>query len=170
MIRDLGVALAMQGRRRGGADGAERAGGQGRSADERQGPAHRRLELGHPSRRGAAWHQHADDRRHGDGVHARRQRPRGALVHRRWRLVARRVARGDQLCAPRAAAGRVLRREQPDRAVDAGTRADRLFARSRTRPSATEFPASPWTAPIPTRSPRRSRGLPTGHARDAGRR
>ena len=48
-----------------GPDGAERADGQGRSADGRQGSAHRRLRLGHPAAGRAAGDRHADDRRHG---------------------------------------------------------------------------------------------------------
>ena len=50
-------------------------------------------------------------------------RPRGSVVHRRGRLVARRMARGDQPVRRPPAAGGVLRSEQPDGAVDAGARA-----------------------------------------------
>ena len=45
------------------ADGPQRADGQGRPADERQGPAHRRLRLGHPAACGAARDLDADGRR-----------------------------------------------------------------------------------------------------------
>ena len=73
----------------------------------------------------------ADDRRHGDGVRARRLGPRRRVVHRRRRLVARRVARGDQPLRRAPAAGDLLRPEQPDRALDAGraiSRPSRVFA------------------------------------------
>ena len=53
------------------------------------------------------------------------QGPRRALVHRRGRIVARRMARGDQSLRRAPAAGRLLRAEQSDRAVDAGSRAVR---------------------------------------------
>ena len=71
LIRDLGVALAMRPDGRDRAHGAVGADGQGRSADGRQGPAHRRFRARHPAGRGAAGDRHADDRRHGDGVRAR---------------------------------------------------------------------------------------------------
>ena len=53
------------------------------------------------------------------GVRARWKRTRSALVHRRWRDVARRVARGDQSVRGTPAACHLLRREQPDGALDA---------------------------------------------------
>ena len=59
---------------------------------------------------------------HGDGVRARRIGPRRGLVHRRRRVVARRMARGDQPVRRAPAAGDLLPREQPDGAVDAGRR------------------------------------------------
>ena len=65
----------------------------------------------------------ADDCRHGDGVRARRVGRVGRrVVHRRRRVVARRMARGDQPVRGAAAAGDLLRREQSDGAVDAGRR------------------------------------------------
>ena len=106
----------------------------------------------------------ADRRRHGDGLLARGRRPRGALVHRRGRQLARRVARGDQSLRGAAAAGGVLRPEQPDGALDAGAPSSRPSACSPTRPSATGSRASPSTAPIRTRSPRRSPGPPSARA------
>ena len=57
---------------------------------------------------------------HGAGVRARRRRPRRGVVHRRRRLVARRMARGDQPVRRAPAAGGLLHREQPDGALDAG--------------------------------------------------
>ena len=106
VIRDLGVDAGHAARRRGGAAGAERADGQGRSADVRQGPAHRRLGVGRAAGRGAAVDRVAEHRRPGDGLLARGLGPRRAVVHRRGRLVARRVARGDQPVRRRASCRR----------------------------------------------------------------
>ena len=50
------------------------------------------------------------------------ERARRAVVHRRRRLVARRMARGDQRLRGGEAAGDLLPAEQPDRALDAGAR------------------------------------------------
>ena len=61
-------------------------------------------------------------RRPGDGVLAQGHRARRLLVHRRGRLVARRMARSHQPVRGAQAAGGVLRGEQPDGAVDAGAR------------------------------------------------
>ena len=108
---------------RDGADGAVGADGQGGSADGRQGSARRRFRLRHPAGVRAARHRHADARRHGAGVSARGLGPGGDLLHRRGRLVARRVARGDQPVRGAQASRGLLPREQPDRAVDAGARA-----------------------------------------------
>ena len=52
----------------------------------------------------------------------RGQRARRAVVHRRGRLVARRVARGDQHLRARELPADLLPAEQPDRALDAGPR------------------------------------------------
>ena len=121
MIRDLGVTLAMRPEPDDRPHGAERADGQGRAADSTaRTSAHRRLRLGHPAAGGAADDRDADARRHGDGVLARGLAARRRLVHRRRRIVARRVARGDQPVRRAAAAGDLLRPEQPDGAVDAG--------------------------------------------------
>ena len=105
---------------------------------------------------------------HGDGVLARRIGPRRDLVHRRRRIVARRMARGDQPVRGAPAAGDLLRREQPDGALDAGRASSRPCACSPTRPPATASPASRSTAPIPTRSPRRSPGRPSARAPGSG--
>ena len=61
---------------------------------------------------------------------ARRIGPRRRVVHRRRRIVAGRMARGDQPVRGAPAAGDVLRREQPGRAVDAvvDQSAARVFA------------------------------------------
>ena len=125
-----------------GAHGAQRADGQGRSADERQGPARRRLRAGaccRPRRRSAIGTLTIAGMamafaRDGHG-------PRRRLVHRRGRLVARRVARGDQPLRRAQAAGHLLRAEQPDRALDAGARDSPRCACSPTRPPATASPA-----------------------------
>ena len=87
-------------------------------------------------------------------------RTRGGLLHRRGRDLARRVARGDQPLRRAAAAGGLLRAEQPDGALDAGRRP---VGRARLRGEggrATASPASRSTEPIPRRSRRRSRGRP----------
>ena len=130
IIRDLGAALAMRPEPRDRAHGAERADGQGRAADGRPRPAHRRFRLGHSAGGGAAVDQQPDRGRHGPGVRARRARARRRVVHRRGRIVARRMARGDQSVRRAAAAGGLLPREQPDRAVDAGAR---TIGRARVR-------------------------------------
>ena len=109
----------------GGAHGAERPDGQGRRAVRRQGSAHRRFRVGHPAAGRAAHDRRADRGRHRHGVLARWLRARRGVVHRRRRIVARRVARSDQPVRRAAPAGRLLHREQSDRAVDARDRADR---------------------------------------------
>ncbi len=125
LIRDLGAALAMRCERGDGPDGAERADGEGRPAARGKGPQHRRLRPGHPAADRTARHRDADDCRDGAGLSARGLGPRGDLVHRRRRRLARRVARGDQPVRRAAAAGDLLRAEQPDGAVDADRRSDR---------------------------------------------
>ena len=92
------------------------------------------------------------------------------LVHRRGRIVARRVARGDQPVRRAAAAGDLLRREQPDGALDAGRR---TVGRPRVRRQGRRLRhprdhAS--TAPIPDGSPRRSPGRPSARAPGRARR
>ncbi len=114
--------------------------GESRTADARQGPARRRLRVGHSARGRAARHRIADDRRDGAGLRARRQRARGAVLHRRRRLVARRMARGDQPVRRAPAAGGLRGREQSDGALDAGARAVRRRASSPTRPSGYGIP------------------------------
>ena len=88
--------------RRHGAHGAERADGQGRPADRRQGPARRRFRLGHPAAGGAADDRDADDGRHGDGV--LRATDRAASRCRSSAKADRRSANGTRrsTCAPRA--------------------------------------------------------------------
>ena len=118
---------------RDGADGPERADGQGRPADGRQGPARRRLRAGASCRRRRRSRSATlTIAGHGDGVLRATDRGRVArLVHRRRRIVARRMARSDQPLRRAAAAGDLLRPEQPDRALDAGranSRAVRVFA------------------------------------------
>ncbi len=98
------------------------------------------------------------------------RRPRRLLVHRRRRQLARRMARSDQpvrrpQAAGRSSACRTTRRRCPRRCTRTRPRAS-----SPTRRSATACPASPSTAPTPTRSPRRSPGPPTGRAPAPGRR
>ncbi len=107
-------------RRRGRAPRARGPDGQGRWPDARQGPAHRRPRVGRAARHGAADDRDHDARGHGDGLRARGPRPRRGLVHRRGRIVARRVARSHQRVRRAAMARRVLRREQPDGPVDTG--------------------------------------------------
>ena len=97
--------------------------------------------MGHPAADRAAGDRRAHDGRHGDGVRARRRGARRRLVHRRRRLVARRVARGDQPVRRAPAAGDLLRAEQPDGALDAGRAISRPSASSPTRRSATASPA-----------------------------
>ena len=109
--------------------------------------------------------------RHGHGVRARRSAAAGrGVVHRRRRIVARRMARGDQPLRRAPAAGDLLRPEQPDRAVDAGVANSPRCACSPTRRPATASRASRSTAPIPRRSPPPSPGRPSGRAPALGRR
>ena len=119
IIRDLGVSLAMRSDDDGDSIGAERADGQGWTADGRQGSAHRRFRLGRAPGDGTVVDQHDVDCRHRDGIRASEEQPGRRVVHRRRRLVARRVARGDQPVRGPAPAGVLLPREQPDRPVDA---------------------------------------------------
>ena len=124
MIRDLGVTLAMRTDAGDRADGALGPDGQSRPADERQGPPHRRLRVrasSRPRRRSASG---ALTMAGMAMAFAREgQRPRRAVVHRRGWIVDGRMARGDQPVRRAAAAGDLLRAEQPDGAVDAGARA-----------------------------------------------
>ena len=92
IIRDLGAALAMRPDRATVRMVLNAQMGKQGAADGRQGPAHRRLRVGHPSGDGAAVDQHAVGGGHGDGVCARAIGPRRGVVHRRRRLVARRMA------------------------------------------------------------------------------
>jgi len=105
-----------------GAHGPQRANGEGRASARGKGSAHRRLRVGNPAPGRTARDLDADDRRNGDGILARRIGPRGHFVHRRRRIVARRVARGDQRVRGAAIAGDFLCREQSDRAFNAGLR------------------------------------------------
>ena len=130
IIRDLGAAIAMRHDRETVRDDPERADGQGRAADERPRSARRRLCERHPAGGGAAGDQQPDGGRHGPGVQARRRRASGAGIHRRGRLVARGMARGNQFVRRAQAAGGVLPGEQPDRALDAGAG---QFGRARVR-------------------------------------
>ena len=155
--------------RRDGAHGPERADGQGRPADGRQGPPHRRLRLGHPARRRAARRSAPlDDRRHGDGVRARGTRPRRRC--RSSARAARRSANGTRrsTCAPRAG----CRRSSASRTTRPRSRRRSPIsppcACSPTRPPATASRASRSTAPIPRRSPRPSPGRPSARARAQG--
>ena len=95
--------------------------------------------------------------------------PGGDLVHRRGRLVARRVARGDQPVR-RAALPAVFCVENNQTALSTPVReqsAVRVFA---DKAAGYGIPASRSTAPIPTRSPRRSPGRSSGRARARSRR
>ena len=94
-----------------------------------------------------------DDSRNGDGLLARGRGPGRALVHRRGWFVARGVARGDQPLRGATAASRLLRAEQPDRALDADRASSRRCGCSPTRPLATESRGSRSTGRIPTRLP-----------------
>ena len=164
VIRDIGIALAMRHDAEAvrnvltaqmGKDGPPMFGKDLHTGD---------FELGRAAGHGAAGDRRALARRHGPGVLARAVGARGGVVHRRRRLVARRVARGDQPVRGAEAAGDLLPREQPDRALDAGRATTRRCACSPTRRPATAFPASRSTAPIPRRSPRRSPGRPNARA------
>ena len=91
-------------------------------------------------------------------------RARRLLVHRRRRLLARRVARGHQsvrgaASCRRCSACRTTRPRSRRRCPRT-----RPPASSPTRRPATAFPASPSTAPTPTPSPRRSPGQPIARA------
>ncbi len=96
--------------------------------------------------------------------------PRGAVVHRRRRIVAGRVARGDQSvrCAPSARGllpWRTIRRRSRPRSASS-----LRSASSPTRRQATGYRASRSTVPIRTKSRRRSRGPWSGRGQDEGRR
>ena len=123
MIRDLGVA-GHAARARDGANGAERADGEGRPAVRRQGSAHRRFRLGHSAAGRAPGHLDADDRRHGDGVS--RGKARGASrvsFIGRGRIFARRMARGHQPLCGRGGCRRFSASQNNQTgAVDAGRR------------------------------------------------
>ena len=90
----------------------QRADGQGRPADERQGPAHRRLRRGASCRPRRRWRSaRSSIAGHGAWRSAREGAGRVArLVHRRGRHLARRVARGHQPVRGAQAAGDLLRR------------------------------------------------------------
>ena len=171
LIRDLGVALAMRRADKPGETvrmvlvGAD---GQGRAADGRQGPAHRRLRVGHPARGRAAGDRDADDRRNGDGVRARGRaaasRSRSsAKAARRSASGTRRSTSAPRAGCPRSSASRTTRPRCRRRSRDQS--AVRVFA---DKAPATASPASRSTAPIPTRSPRRSPGRPNGRATGKG--
>ena len=172
VIRDLGAALAMRPAPDTRADGALGADGQGGSADGRQGSARRRLRGRHPARRGAARDRHADDRRDGAGVRARRDRSADASRSRSSAKAARRSASGTRrsISAPRgscrrSSASRTIRRRCRRRCAS-----NPRSACSPTRRSATAFPASRSTAPIPMRSPPRSPGRSSARAPATARR
>ena len=170
MIRDLGATLAMRPEPATVRMVLNAQMGKAGPPTRGQGPAHRRFRLGHPAASRAADDRDADDRRHGDGVLARRLEACRGLVHRRRRIVARRMARGDQPLRRAQAAGDLLRAEQSDRAVDAGLRAvggARVRRQGRRLRHAGHHAS---TAPIPRRSRRRSPGPPSGRARASGRR
>ena len=97
-------------------------------------------------------------------------RARRRVVHRRGRIVARRVARSDQPVRRAAAAGDLLPAEQPDGALDAGPRAIRRARVRRQGRRLRHSRASRSTAPIRTRSRRRSPGRPNARARARARR
>jgi hypothetical protein len=123
MIRDLGVALAMR-PTTGETVRMVLSAQMGKAGPPMNGKdCTSATSSGASCRRRAARDQRADDRRHGDGVRARRQK--GASRCRSSAKAARRSASGTRrsTCAPRAAAGDLLRREQPDGALDAGARA-----------------------------------------------
>ena len=74
---------------------------------------------------------------------ARGLRARGGVVHRRRRIVARRVARGDQPVRGAPAAGDLLPRRTTRRRSRRRCATTRPSACSPTRRPATAFPASP---------------------------
>ena len=171
VIRDLGATLAMRPDAETVRDGAQRADGQGRAADRTARTCTSATSAGASCRRPRrSTIGDADDRRHGDGV-----RPRGLRARRASRSSAkadRRSASGTRrsTCArrggcPRSSACRTTRRRSRRRSPSS-----RRSASSPTRRSATASPASRSTAPIPRRSPRRSRGRPSARAPGAGRR
>ena len=160
----------MRQRRRSGAAGVERADGQGRPADVRQGPPHRRLGVGRAAGGGAVVDRIAQHRRPRDGVLA--SRARAASRSRSSARAARRSASGTRrsTCArcassPRCSACRTTRRRCRRRCPRTPRRAC-----SPTRPPATASPASPSTAPIRTPSRRHSRGPPIARVRGRVRR
>ena len=142
MIRDLGATLAMRPRARDRPDGAQRADGEGRPADGRQGPPRRRFRLGHPAAGRAAGDRDADDRRHGDGLRARRlgraSRCRSsAKAGRRSASGTRRSTSAPRGGCRRSSACRTTRRRCRRRSPISPR-----CACSPTRPPATAFPAS----------------------------
>ena len=126
------------------------------------------FDCGHPAGDGAARDRRADDRRHGDGVRARGTRPRRAS--RSSAKAARRSASGTRrsTSAPRAG----CRRSSACRTTRPRSRrrcaSSPRSACSPTRRPATASRASRSTAPIPTRSPRRSPGRPSARAPGTG--
>ena len=85
-------------------------------------------------------------------------------------IVARRVARGDQPVRRAPAAGGLLRPEQPDGALDARARPVRGARVRRQGGGLRHSRASRSTAPIRTRSRRRSPGRSSARARGGARR
>ena len=83
-------------RRRDGAAGLVGADGQGWPAHGREGSPRRRLRVGRAAGDRAPVDRIARHRRHRHVVLAAQERPRRGVLHRRGRLVARRVARSDQ--------------------------------------------------------------------------
>ena len=149
------------------ADGAVGADGEVGSADERPGPAHRRLRVGilPPA---APCHQHADHRGHGDGVRSRRRGPRGALVHRRRRSSLGEWHEAINLCAARRLPA-IFCVQNNQTALSTPVATSPPSACSPTRRRATASPASPSTAPIPTPLRPRLPGRPTGRAPEGAR-
>ena len=92
------------------------------------------------------------------------------VVHRRRRIVARRMARGDQSLRRAPAAGDLLRRRTTRPRCRRRSPSSRRCACSPTRRPATASRASRSTAPIPTRSPPRSPGRPSARAPGRARR
>ena len=126
------------------------------------------FELGHPAAGRAACHRDADDRRH--GAWRSRAKDRAASPCRSSAKAARRSANGTRRSISARRDG--CRRSSASRTIRPRCRRRSPINPRRaclpTRPSATAFPASRSTAPIPTRSPRRSRGRPSARARGAG--
>ena len=114
--------------------------------------------------------RHADDRRHGAGV--LRARAAAASRSRSSAKAARRSANGTRrsTCAPRGGCRRSSASRTTRRRCRRRCASSRRCACSPTRRPATAFPASRSTAPIPTRSPRRSPGRPSARARARARR